>query len=168
MRQYPVMVVSGNTGIDTKFSVYSFNTSEEAKNFCEMTSSLRQKNGGRITAKEITFGREYYFKFFVKWDLRILVDMDDRAVQKILRKAGSQVIARALKNASQDIAGKVFKNMSSRAQAMLREDMEHMGLIGLKEISDAQDKILETTMRLADTGEIVLVRSAEEEMLLGD
>jgi hypothetical protein len=167
MWQYPVMVVSGGKGIETKFSIYSFTDSGGAKNFCETIGSLQQKNGGWITAKEITFGRGYYFKFFVKWDLRIMVDMDDRAVQKILREVGSQVIARALKNASDDISIKVFKNMSSRAQAMLREDMEHIGYIGLKEITDAQDKILEITMRLADTGEIVLVRSAEEEMLLG-
>jgi len=95
-----------------------------------------------------------------------IVLLDDRAVQLILREVENKELALALKGADQVVMDKIFKNMSDRASQMLKEDMEFMGPIRLKDVEEAQQKIVSTIRRLEDSGEIVIARSGEDELVV--
>ncbi len=85
-----------------------------------------------------------------------LNDLDDRAVQLLLREVQSEALIVALKGAEQALRDKIFKNMSSRAAEMLREDLEAKGPVRLSEVEAEQREILKVVRRLADEGQIQL------------
>lgn len=94
-----------------------------------------------------------------------IVMLDDRAIQKVLREVDNQELAKALKSVDTEVQDKIFRNMSKRAAAMLKEDMEFMGPVRLKDVEEAQQKIVSTIRRLEDSGEIVIARSGEDEFV---
>lgn len=75
-------------------------------------------------------------------------------------------MAKALKAVDTEVQDKIFKNMSKRAANMLKEDMEFMGLIRLKDVEEAQQKIVAIIRHLEDNGDIVIARSGEDEMVV--
>jgi flagellar motor switch protein FliG len=95
-----------------------------------------------------------------------IVMLDDRAIQKVMREVDSQELAKALKSVDSEVQDKIFKNMSKRAASMLKEDMEYMGPVRLKDVEEAQQKIVSIIRHLEDTGEIVIARSGEDEMVV--
>ncbi|MGP1586775.1 MAG: flagellar motor switch protein FliG [Treponemataceae bacterium] len=95
-----------------------------------------------------------------------IVMLDDRAIQRVLREVDTQELSKALKSVDAEVQDKVFKNMSKRAAAMLKEDMEFMGPVRLKDVEDAQQKIVASIRRLEDSGEIVIARSGEDELVV--
>jgi flagellar motor switch protein FliG len=95
-----------------------------------------------------------------------IVMLDDRAIQKVLREVDSQELAKALKSVDTEVQDKIFKNMSKRAATMLKEDMEYMGPVRLKDVEESQQKIVSIIRHLEDTGEIVVARSGEDEMVV--
>lgn len=94
-----------------------------------------------------------------------IVLLDDRAIQQILRDVESKELSLALKSASEDVKSKVFKNMSERAANMLREDMEFMGPVRVRDVEDAQTRIVAVIRRLEEAGEIVVSRGGEDELI---
>ena len=94
-----------------------------------------------------------------------LLDLDDRAVQLLLREIQSDSLILAMKGASEPLREKIFKNMSQRAAEMLREDLESRGPVRLSEVEAEQKEILKIVRRLADEGQIVLGGAGGEEML---
>jgi flagellar motor switch protein FliG len=86
-------------------------------------------------------------------DLR---NLDDRAVQALLREVQSESLIVALKGADATMRDKIFKNMSSRAAEMLREDLEGKGPVRVSEVEAEQREILKIVRRLADEGQIQL------------
>lgn len=101
--------------------------------------------------------------FFTFEDLPML---DDRAIQKVLREVDQQELAKALKNASENVTDKIFRNMSHRAADMLKEDMEFMGPVRIKDVIDSQKRIVEIVHRLEDADEIVIARPATEDEMV--
>ncbi|MDR2718470.1 MAG: flagellar motor switch protein FliG [Treponema sp.] len=95
-----------------------------------------------------------------------IVMLDDRSIQKVMREVDSQELAKALKSVDTEVQDKIFKNMSKRAATMLREDMEYMGPVRLKDVEEAQQKIVSIIRHLEDTGEIVIARAGEDEMVV--
>jgi len=95
-----------------------------------------------------------------------IVMLDDRAIQKVMREVDSQELAKALKAVDTEVQDKIFRNMSKRAAGMLKEDMEYMGPIRLKDVEEAQQKIVSIIRHLEDTGEIVVARSGEDELVV--
>lgn len=85
-----------------------------------------------------------------------LIDVDDRAIQAILREVSSDVLILALKGADAALQEKIFRNMSKRAAELLRDDLEAKGPVRVSEVEEAQRDILSTARRLADEGEIIL------------
>lgn len=102
-------------------------------------------------------------KMFVFEDIVLL---DDRAIQRVLREVDNQELAKALKSVEAEVQEKIFKNMSKRAAALLREDMEFMGPVRLKDVEDCQQKIVNIIRKLEDAGEIVVARAGEEELVV--
>ena len=95
-----------------------------------------------------------------------IVMLDDRAIQKVMREVDSQELAKALKSVDSEVQDKIFKNMSKRAANMLKEDMEYMGPVRLKDVEEAQQKIVSIIRHLEDTGEIVVARAGEDELVV--
>lgn len=83
-------------------------------------------------------------------------DLDDRAIQTLLREVQSESLIIALKGADEGLREKVLKNMSSRAAEMLREDLEAKGPVRVSEVEAEQREILKILRRLADEGQIQL------------
>jgi flagellar motor switch protein FliG len=95
-----------------------------------------------------------------------IVQLDDRAIQAILREVDMKELATALKGVAGDVQMKVFKNMSERAVGMLKEDMEFMGPVRLRVVEESQQKIVSVIRRLEEAGEIVVGRTGEEDVLV--
>lgn len=95
-----------------------------------------------------------------------IVTMDDRSVQRVLREVDSHDLALALKGASEEVANKIFNNMSKRAGEMLREDIQFMGPVRLRDVEDAQQRIVNIIRKLEDAGEIVIARGGGDEIIV--
>ncbi|MDR7435992.1 MAG: FliG C-terminal domain-containing protein [Armatimonadota bacterium] len=95
-----------------------------------------------------------------------LLSLDDRAIQQVLRAVDSKDLALAMKGASPELRQKLFSNMSQRAAEMLKEDMEFMGPVRRKDMEEAQQRIVDAVRKLEQTGEIVISRGMEEEIIV--
>jgi flagellar motor switch protein FliG len=89
----------------------------------------------------------------------VLLELDDAAVQKVLREVDSSDLARALKNAQEAIKEKIFSNMSKRAVQMLKEDMDCTGPIQTIRVKESREKIAGVIHHLEETGEIIIPHS---------
>lgn len=85
-----------------------------------------------------------------------LVDMRDIYIQKVLRETDTQDLAKALKGSSAGLREKMFSNMAQRAALLLKEDMQYMGPIRKEDAIASQEKILNITLRLAESGCLIL------------
>ena len=94
-----------------------------------------------------------------------LLDLDDRAVQMLLREIQSDSLILAIKGASEELREKIFKNMSQRAAEMLREDLESRGPVRVADVEAEQKEILKIVRRLADEGQIQLGGAGGEQMI---
>lgn len=95
-----------------------------------------------------------------------IIQLDDRAIQAVMREVDMKDLATALKGTKPEVAQKIFQNMSDRAVAMLKEDMEFMGPVRTKVVEEGQQKVVAIIRRLEESGEIVLSRGGEEEMIV--
>ena len=91
-----------------------------------------------------------------------VIDLDDRAIQLILREIQSESLIIALKGSSEELREKIFKNMSQRAAEMLREDLEAKGPVRVSEVEAEQKEILKVVRRLSDEGQIAMGGKGEE------
>jgi flagellar motor switch protein FliG len=95
-----------------------------------------------------------------------LVRLDAQGVQVLLRHVEKDKLGLALKGASDNIKDLFFKNMSERAGKMLREDMEAMGPVRVREVDEAQNSIVTLAKELANTGQIVISEGKEDDELV--
>ena len=101
---------------------------------------------------------------FVFEDVMLL---DDRSMQRVLKEIDTKELAMALKGASEELQDKFFRNMSSRASEMIKEDMEYMGPIRLKDVEEVQQRIVDVIRRLEEDGEIIISgRGGEEDIIV--
>ncbi len=85
-----------------------------------------------------------------------IVYVDDAGIQKTLREIETKDLALALKSSNDEVREKIFKNMSERAREMIREEIEFMGPTRLKNVEEAQQKIVSVVRRLEETGELIV------------
>ncbi|MCI5937644.1 MAG: flagellar motor switch protein FliG [Eubacterium sp.] len=102
-------------------------------------------------------------KMFVFEDILLL---DDRSIQRVLREVENSELAVALKNANEEVQNAIFNNMSSRLSDMIKEDMEYMGPVRLKDVEEAQQKIVNVIRKLEDSAEIVISRGGGDEIIV--
>ncbi|MBR2402738.1 MAG: flagellar motor switch protein FliG [Lachnospiraceae bacterium] len=101
-------------------------------------------------------------KMFVFEDILLL---DDRAIQRVLRDVDNNDLAVALKSAGDEVQNVIFKNLSKRLAAMIKEDMDFMGPVRMKDVEEAQQKIVGVIRRLEDAGEIVISRGGGDDII---
>lgn len=102
-------------------------------------------------------------KMFVFADL---VHLDDRSIRTLLKEISNDELILALKTASEELSEKVFNNVSKRAAEMMKEDMEVMGPVKLKDVEQAQINIVKAARRLEEEGKIVLRGKGGEDILV--
>ena len=102
-------------------------------------------------------------KMFVFEDILLL---DDRAIQRVLRDVENSDLAIALKGANEQVQNAIFNNLSKRLAAMIKEDMEFMGPVRMKDVEEAQQKIVNIIRKLEDSAEIVISRGGGDEIVV--
>lgn len=95
-----------------------------------------------------------------------IVLLDNRSVQRILREIDAKDLSMAMKTASEDVKNLIFRNMSKRAVELLKEDMGYMGPVRLRDVEEAQQKIVNVIRQLEDSGEIIISRGKEDELIV--
>ncbi len=95
-----------------------------------------------------------------------IVLLDDRSLQLVLREIESKDLALALKGSSGEVGEKIYKNMSKRASEMLKEEIEYMGPVRIRDVEEAQQKIVNVIRRLEESGEIVVSRGKGDEIIV--
>jgi flagellar motor switch protein FliG len=102
-------------------------------------------------------------KMFVFEDI---LTLDDRSIQRVMHEVDNNEIAVALKNANEDVQAAIFNNMSKRLAQMIKEDMEFMGPVRMKDVEEAQQKIVNIIRKLEDSGEIIIARGGGDELVV--
>ena len=102
-------------------------------------------------------------KMFVFEDI---LTLDDRSIQRVLREVDNNELAVALKSANEEVQNAIFNNLSKRLATMIREDMDFMGPVRMKDVEEAQQKIVNIIRKLEDSGEIVTSRGGGDELVV--
>ena len=116
-----------------------------------------------LEVEEPELADEIRKKMFVFEDILLL---DDRAIQRVLREVDNNDLSISLKNANEDVKNAIFNNLSKRLATMIKEDMEFMGPVRMKDVEEAQQKIVNIIRRLEDAGEIVISRGGGDEIIV--
>ena len=119
---------------------------------------------GNLERENPELATEIKSLMFVFEDVMLI---DDRSMQRVLKEIDTKELAMALKGASEELQAKFFRNMSSRAGEMIKEDMQYMGPVRLKDVEEVQQRIVDVIRRLEEDGEIVISgRGGEEEIVV--
>lgn len=95
-----------------------------------------------------------------------ILSLDNRAIQRFLREVDNNQMAIALKGSTEEVQNKIFSNMSKRMQDMIKEDIEFMGPVRLKDVEESQQKVVNIIRKLEDAGEIVISRGGGDEIIV--
>jgi flagellar motor switch protein FliG len=101
-------------------------------------------------------------KMFVFEDI---VKLNKMAIQRVLREVDKHDLTVALKGAPADVAKIIYENISKRLQDMIKEDLEIMGPVRVRDVEEAQQKIVNIIRSLDDSGEIVISRGKEDGLI---
>ena len=102
-------------------------------------------------------------KMFVFEDI---LSLDDRSVQRVLREVDNNELAVALKGSNEEVQNLIFSNLSSRLATMIKEDMDFMGPVRMKDVEEAQQKIVNIIRKLEDSAEIIISRGGGDEIVV--
>ncbi|GGN90466.1 flagellar motor switch protein FliG [Saccharibacillus kuerlensis] len=95
-----------------------------------------------------------------------IVNIDDRSIQRIIRDLENADLQLALKVASEEVREVVFKNMSKRMAETFREEMEFMGPVRLRDVEEAQTRIVTIIRKLEESGEIIIARGGGDDIIV--
>lgn len=94
-----------------------------------------------------------------------IVMLDDRGIQLVLREVETKDLGLALKGSNPEVVQRILANMSSRASQMLKDDMEFMGPVRLRDVEEAQQRIVKVIRKLEESGAIVISRGGSDEII---
>jgi flagellar motor switch protein FliG len=95
-----------------------------------------------------------------------IVKLDSRSIQRVIRDVDPKDLQLALKVAGEEVREVIFANMSKRMVETFKEEMEFMGPVRLRDVEDAQQRIVAVIRRLEETGEIIVVRGGGDEIIV--
>ncbi|MFC4184602.1 flagellar motor switch protein FliG [Saccharococcus thermophilus] len=95
-----------------------------------------------------------------------IVTLDNRAIQRVIREVDNNDLMLALKVASDEVKEIVFRNMSTRMAETFKEEMEYMGPVRLRDVEEAQSRIVAVIRRLEEAGEIVVARGGGDDIIV--
>ncbi|WP_208414376.1 flagellar motor switch protein FliG [Paenibacillus castaneae] len=95
-----------------------------------------------------------------------IVNIDNRSIQRIIRDIDNADLQLALKVASEEVREAIFRNMSKRMADTFKEEMEFMGPVRLRDVEEAQTRIVATIRRLEESGEIIIARGGGDDIIV--
>jgi flagellar motor switch protein FliG len=95
-----------------------------------------------------------------------IVTLDGRAIQRVVRDSDNEDLKLSLKVASDEVKEIVFRNMSKRMVETFQEEMEYMGPVRLRDVEEAQSRIVAVIRRLEETGDIVIARGGGDDIIV--
>nr|WP_176444675.1 flagellar motor switch protein FliG [Paenibacillus herberti] len=95
-----------------------------------------------------------------------IVNIDNRAIQRIIRDIENSDLQLALKVASEEVREAIFRNMSKRMAESFKEEMEFMGPVRLRDVEEAQTRIVATIRRLEESGDIIIARGGGDDIIV--
>ncbi|MBC7958983.1 MAG: flagellar motor switch protein FliG, partial [Vallitaleaceae bacterium] len=116
-----------------------------------------------LEIEDTELAEEIKKKMFVFEDI---LSLDDRSIQRVLREVDNTDLATALKGSGEEVQNVIFNNLSKRLALMIKEDMEYMGPVRLKDVEESQQKIVNIIRKLEDAGEIVISRGGGDEIIV--
>ncbi|HHW30447.1 MAG TPA: flagellar motor switch protein FliG [Clostridiaceae bacterium] len=116
-----------------------------------------------LEIEDLELAEEIKKRMFVFEDI---ITLDNRSIQRFLREVDNNQLAIALKGATEEVQKVVYANMSKRLVEMIKEDIEYMGPVRLKDVEEAQQKIVNIIRRLEDEGEIIISRGGGDEIIV--
>ncbi len=116
-----------------------------------------------LEIEDADLAEEIRKKMFVFEDI---LSLDDRSIQRVLREVDNNDLGIALKGSAEEVQNVIFNNLSKRLGTMIREEMEYMGPVRLKDVEESQQKIVNIIRKLEDSGEIVISRGGGDEIIV--
>lgn len=95
-----------------------------------------------------------------------IVTLDNRAIQRVIRDCENEDLMLALKVSSDEVREIVYKNMSQRMVETFKEEMELMGPVRLRDVEEAQSRIVAIIRRLEEAGEIIVARGGGDDIIV--
>jgi flagellar motor switch protein FliG len=116
-----------------------------------------------LTLRDPAIAEEVKNLLFVFEDI---IHLDDRAIQRVLKEVDGKDLALALKTANDELLNRVYKNMSSRAATTLKDDIDVLGPVRVREVGKAQQNIVDVIRTLEENGQIVIARGGKEDRIV--
>ena len=116
-----------------------------------------------LEVTDIELADEIRKRLFVFEDIAKLGNV---AIQRVLRDINNTDLAVALKMATEDVQKTIFNNVSKRLQDMIKDDMEVMGPVRVRDVEEAQQRIVNVVRKLEDDGEIVIARGEGDDLIV--
>ncbi len=147
---------------EERFQIGGVKTAAEILN--HVNRSIEKDILGSLEKQNPSLTEEIKKLMFVFDDMTLV---EDRSLQRALREIDTKDLALALKGADNEIKEKFFRNMSSRAVETIKEDIEFMGPVRLRDVEAAQQKIVNVIRRLEEKGEVIIAgRGGKEEEII--
>lgn len=116
-----------------------------------------------LEIQEADLAEEIRKRMFVFEDI---INLDSVSIQRFIREIDNSELSVALKGSTDEVKEIIFANMSKRMAEMLREDMEFMGPVRLRDVEEAQQKIVNVIRKLEEAGEIIIARGGGDEIIV--
>ncbi|MFD2638271.1 flagellar motor switch protein FliG [Piscibacillus salipiscarius] len=116
-----------------------------------------------LEMKDPELAEEIKKRMFVFEDI---VTLDNRAIQRIIRDVENEDLILALKVASEEVQDVLYQNMSNRMAETVKDEIEYMGPVRLKDVEESQTRIVSTIRRLEEMGEIVIARGGGDDIIV--
>ncbi|MBS4172515.1 flagellar motor switch protein FliG [Bacillus sp. FJAT-49736] len=95
-----------------------------------------------------------------------IVTLDNRSIQRVIRESENEDLLLSLKVSSEEVKDVVFRNMSTRMVETFKEEMQYMGPVRLRDVEEAQSRIVTIIRRLEDAGEIIIARGGGDDIIV--
>ena len=115
-----------------------------------------------LSAHNADLADEIRKRMFVFEDI---ITMDDRSVQRFVRDCDPKDLVLALKTANTDVASKLFTNMSARMAESIRDDLEVTTNVRMKDVEDAQQRIVSVIRDLEERNEIIIMKGGKDDII---
>lgn len=165
-RTSPEVVREIETVLESKFSnilAQDFTTTGGVQAVVDILNSVDRGTEKHIMEdldlRDAELSEEIRRRMFVFEDI---ITLDNRSIQRIIREIDNSQWAIALKGASEEVKDLIFTNMSKRLVEMIKEDIEFMGPVRIRDIEDAQQGIVNVIRKLEEDGEIITPRGGDE------
>jgi len=137
---------------------YNNQDDKNAKTYCDTINNLELKGDSWVIATIVSENNQYTLDNFLQVTFDLILKMDDRSLQRVLRETYDYDLTIALKNENEEIREKVFRNLSKRMALIIKENLEILGPMRAQDIRASQERILNIIYQLEKVGEIVITR----------